>query len=67
MLLRDGAVTVEVLIRMNYELPRFLIPCRVILYTPTGGPKATFRASYLHDMFVHHFAICPLLHLITFS
>ena len=67
MLLRDGDVTVEVLIRMNYKLPRFLIPCGVILYTSTGKPKSMFRASYLHDVFLHDFSICPLLHLITLS
>jgi Na+/proline symporter len=52
MLLLGGAATVEALTGMKYELASFLIPWGVILYTSTGGLKATFMASYLHTMII---------------
>jgi len=52
MLLLGGAATVEALTGMKYELAAFLIPWGVILYTSTGGLKATFMASYLHTMII---------------
>lgn len=52
MLLLGGAATVEALTGMRYELASFLIPWGVILYTSTGGLKATFMASYLHTMII---------------
>lgn len=52
MLLLGGAATVQALTGMKYELAAFLIPWGVILYTSTGGLKATFMASYLHTMII---------------
>lgn len=52
MLLLGGAATVEALTGVRYELAAFLIPWGVILYTSTGGLKATFMASYLHTMII---------------
>jgi len=52
MLFLGGAATVEALTGMQYELAAFLIPWGVILYTSTGGLKATFMASYLHTMII---------------
>jgi urea-proton symporter len=48
MLLLGGAATVEALTGMDYRLASFLIPWGVILYTASGGLKATFLASYIH-------------------
>lgn len=52
MLLLGGAATVEALTGIQYELAAFLIPWGVILYTASGGLKATFMASYLHTMII---------------
>eukprot|EP00543_Licmophora_paradoxa_P000345 CAMPEP_0202441512 /NCGR_PEP_ID=MMETSP1360-20130828/1067_1 /ASSEMBLY_ACC=CAM_ASM_000848 /TAXON_ID=515479 /ORGANISM="Licmophora paradoxa, Strain CCMP2313" /LENGTH=724 /DNA_ID=CAMNT_0049056549 /DNA_START=45 /DNA_END=2219 /DNA_ORIENTATION=- len=52
MLLLGGAATVEALTGVNYELASFLIPWGVILYTASGGLKATFLASYLHTVII---------------
>ena len=52
MLLLGGAATVEALTGIRYELASFLIPWGVILYTSSGGLKATFMASYLHTMII---------------
>eukprot|EP00986_Skeletonema_menzelii_P021360 scaffold34265_cov223-Skeletonema_menzelii.AAC.1 len=52
MLLLGGAATVAALTGMRYELASFFIPWGVILYTSTGGLKATFMASYLHTMII---------------
>ena len=49
-LLLGGAVTVEALTGMNYELVSFLISWGVILHTSADGLKATFMASYPHTM-----------------
>jgi len=48
MLLLGGAATVNALTGMNVDLACFLIPWGVILYTASGGLKATFLASYIH-------------------
>jgi Na+/proline symporter len=52
MLLLGGAATVQALTGVNYMLAAFLIPWGVILYTSTGGLKATFMASYLHTVII---------------
>jgi len=52
MLLLGGAATVEALTGMDYRLASFLIPWGVILYTASGGLKATFLASYLHTVII---------------
>lgn len=52
MLLLGGAATVEALTGMNRKLASFLIPWGVILYTATGGLKATFIASYVHTTII---------------
>jgi SSS family transporter len=52
MLLLGGAATVQALTGVNYQLASFLIPWGVILYTASGGLKATFLASYLHTMII---------------
>ena len=48
MLLVGGAAVVTSLTGMNIYAASFLIPVRVILYTLSGGLKATFLASYVH-------------------
>ena len=52
MLLLGGAATVEALTGVNYKLASFLIPWGVILYTFSGGLKATFIASYIHTVII---------------
>ena len=52
MLLLGGAATVEALTGVNYKLASFLIPWGVILYTFSGGLKATFIASYIHTVVI---------------
>ena len=52
MLLLGGAATVEALTGVDYRLASFLIPWGVILYTASGGLKATFLASYLHTVII---------------
>merc|ERR1712057_126333 len=52
MLLLGGAATVNALTGMDINLASFLIPWGVILYTATGGLKATFLASYLHTAII---------------
>ena len=52
MLLLGGAATVEALTGMDYRLASFLIPWGVILYTASGGLKATFLASYIHTVII---------------
>lgn len=52
MLLLGGAATVEALTGMDYKLASFLIPWGVILYTASGGLKATFLASYIHTVII---------------
>lgn len=52
MLLLGGAATVEALTGMDYRLASFLIPWGVILYTASGGLKATFLASYIHTSII---------------
>jgi urea-proton symporter len=53
MLLLGGAATVEALTGMDYRLASFLIPWGVILYTASGGLKATFLASYIHTTIIY--------------
>ena len=52
MLLLGGAATVEALTGMNLYLAAFLIPWGVILYTASGGLKATFLSAYLHTIVI---------------
>lgn len=52
MLLLGGAATVEALTGVDYRLASFLIPWGVIVYTASGGLKATFLASYLHTVII---------------
>mmetsp|Transcript_16819 Transcript_16819/g.27917 ORF Transcript_16819/g.27917 Transcript_16819/m.27917 type:complete len:534 (-) Transcript_16819:177-1778(-) len=52
MLLLGGAATVEALTGVDYRLASFLIPWGVILYTASGGLKATFLASYIHTVII---------------
>lgn len=52
MLLLGGAATVEALTGVDYKLASFLIPWGVILYTASGGLKATFLASYIHTVII---------------
>jgi Na+/proline symporter len=52
MLLLGGAATVNAITGMDLYLAAFLIPWGIILYTASGGLKATFLASYLHTMII---------------
>lgn len=52
MLLLGGAATVEALTGVDYRWASFLIPWGVILYTASGGLKATFLASYIHTVVI---------------
>ena len=52
MLLLGGAATVEALTGMDYRLASFLIPWGIIVYTASGGLKATFLSNYLHTMII---------------
>lgn len=52
MLLLGGAATVEALTGVDYRIASFLIPWGVILYTASGGLKATFLASYIHTTII---------------
>jgi urea-proton symporter len=48
MLILGGAATVNALTGIDYKLASFFIPWGVIVYTASGGLKATFLASYIH-------------------
>ena len=48
MLLLGGAAVVNALTGMNIYAALFLIPVGVIIYTTSGGLKATFFAPYVH-------------------
>jgi len=52
MLLLGGAAVMEAVSGMDRQLACFLIPWGVILYTFTGGLKATFLASYIHTAII---------------
>lgn len=52
MLLLGGAATVQALTGVDYRIASFLIPWGVILYTASGGLKATFLASYIHTCII---------------
>ena len=52
MLLLGGAAVVTSLTGMNIYADSFLIPVGVILYTLSGGLKATFLASYVHTAII---------------
>ena len=52
MLLLGGAATVQALTGVDYRIAAFLIPWGVILYTASGGLKATFLASYIHTAII---------------
>ena len=52
MLLLGGAATVNALTGMNLYLAAFLIPWGVLLYTASGGLKATFLSAYLHTALI---------------
>jgi SSS family transporter len=52
MLLLGGAATVQALTGVDYRIASFLIPWGVILYTASGGLKATFLASYIHTAII---------------
>ena len=61
MLLLGGAATVEALTGVDYKLASFLIPWGVILYTASGGLKATFLASYIHTVIIFAVLITMIL------
>jgi urea-proton symporter len=52
MLLLGGAATVEALTGVDYRLASFLIPWGVVLYTASGGLRATLLASYVHSVVI---------------
>jgi len=52
MLLLGGAAVMNALTGMDIRAASFLIPLGVLLYTYTGGLKATFLASYLHTAII---------------
>ena len=51
-LLLGGAAVVTSRTGMNINAASFLIPVGVILYTLSGGLKATFLASYVHTAII---------------
>lgn len=60
MLLLGGSAVVNALTGVNIYAASFLIPLGVMIYTLTGGLKATFLASYVHSI------IGMLMHQITY-
>lgn len=64
MLLLGGAATVAALTGMDYRLASFFIPWGVIIYTASGGLKATFLASYIHTVII--FAVLVTMILIVY-
>jgi len=52
MLLLGGSATMKALAGCDVNLTSFLIPWGVILYTASGGLKATFLASYIHTAII---------------
>jgi len=65
MLLLGGAAVVNALTGMNIFLASFLMPMGVILYTMSGGLKATFLASYIHTSVI--FVILLLFVLVVYT
>jgi SSS family transporter len=61
MLLLGGAATVEALTGMDYRLASFFIPWGVIIYTASGGLKATFLASYIHTVIIFGVLVTMIL------
>ncbi|KAL0044933.1 hypothetical protein WJX82_002287 [Trebouxia sp. C0006] len=64
-LILGGSAVITALTGMNIYAAIFLIPFTVVLYTSTGGLKATFTSSYIHTVII--FIVLLIFMFVTYT